>query len=631
MNKLLHSRRFSLLLSAVWLAGGLAACSAPTTEETTPKLPEEPKAEEAKPAEPPKAEEPKPEPKPEEKPAEAVKPAEEPTAAAAKEEKPKEAAEVPEHPADIRMANSPAEVLIAEGVGFLGENNLADAQQRLINATKQDPKSATAWYNLALCQFRLGSDEDALAAAKKAIEINPTFNRAVVLLSVMYQRKGQASLAIQAVDEALKGRPTDVMLLGAKARALVANGDFTVALDTCVTALRLDHGNPEAMRYMAEAYLGLGRVGLAKLALDRAFQVYTGDAEGAKADPSGKGQKQYELRLAQGGGSWRGAGAEALVREAGLAHIYYLYGRLAMKDAMEGTLEDWQTARDQFKKAVDLRPDYAEAWNNLGLALTVARKGDEAVIALTKALDLQPQMIEARINLGSALRVSKDPERADKARLAYEAALKQDPKRPEIHFNLGILYLENKLADVATDEARYQKSLEYFNAYKELKGSTLDPKDPLEKYIADAKLFLSQEQTKRINAEKAAKESEEDKKKRAEEEAKKKAEAEARAAEEEAKKKAAEEAARKAEEEKAKETPPTPAPPPEGGTTPAPAPEPAPTPAPEPAPAPAPEPAPAPAPTPAPEPTPPPPSPDPAPPPPPPDSPTEPPPPPPPP
>ena len=608
------------LYSSWLLVVALAACGAPEkVEPTLPKAPEEKPKEEKAPDEKP------PEPPPPDKPAEAPKeatpvaavdkPADASPADKAAEDKAKDAAkeeEKDERPADVKFSGSPAEVLLAEGIGFLNDNNLNDAQQRLLNAVKQDPKSATAHYNLAICQYRMGSDDDAIQSAKKAVELNPSFAKAAILLSVLHMRRNEPQPALQAIQDALQKRPGDVMLLGAKARALVATGDYNAALETCITALRLDQSNPEMMRYLAEAYLGLGREGLAKLALTRAYAIYNDDVDAKDLAPGAPVKKQYEVRMQQGGGSWRGVGAEALSRDAGLAHIYYLYGRLSMK------AEDWETARDHFKKSVGYRADYAEAWNNLGICWIVARKGEEAVESVTKALELQPTFLEARINLGSAWRVTRDPDKAAKAKVAYEGALKQDPKRAEIHFNLGILYLENKMADVASEEGRYQKALEYLNTYKEMRGPTPDPKDPIDKYIADAKLFLQQEQTKRVNAEKASKELDEDKKKKeADKKAKEEADAAKKAiddekkAQEDAKK--AEEDRKKAEEAPKPEAPKPDAPPPEGTPAPAPAPtpEPAPAPAPpppehkeEPAPAPPPAPAPAPEPAPAPPPAP---------------------------
>ncbi len=642
--KTLRNRFLTFSIGSLALTGlALAGCGGPEkVDPILPKAPEEkPKEErppEEKPPEPPSADKP-PEP-PKEAPAAVAETPAEPTPTDKPADDKAKAAEKPvdddkdDRPADVKFTSSPAEVLLAEGIGFLNDNNLNDANQRLLNVVKQDPKSATAFYNLALCQYRMGSDEDAVQSAKKAVEINPSFAKAAILLSVLHMRRNETGPALQVIVEALQKRSGDVMLLGAKARAQVAGGEYTAALDTCIAALRLDQSNPEMMRYLAEAYLGLGREGLAKLALTRAYAIYMEDVVAETKDaaaPTGPVKTQYEARVQQGGGSWRGTGAEALTRDAGLAHIYYLYGRLSMK------AEDWETSRDHFKKAVGYRADYAEAWNNLGICWIVARKGEEAVESINKALELQPTFLEARINLGSAWRVTRDPDKASKAKVAYEVALKQDPKRPDVHFNLGILYLENKMPDVTSDESRYQKSIEYLNAYKEQRGPTPDPKDPIEKYLSDAKLFLQQEQTKRLNAEKASKEIDEDKKKKDEakkakesEDAAKKEVDDAKAAADAAKK--AEEDAKKAEQDRKKaeeapktETPPAPppdgatppVPPPDGGTPPAPPPEkteePAPPPPPpekkeDPAPAPpAPAPDPAPAPAPAPDEPPPPP------------------------
>ncbi len=569
--KTLLLRKWSVVaVAGVWLGGcggAPVADTKPAADKPADAPADKPKEEAPKPAEaPPEApKEAAPADKPAEKPAEAApaadpaKPADAATPTDGKEPK-KDDVLADDKPADIKYPTSPAEVLLAEGVAMLAENNLSDAQQRLINATKQDPKSATAWYNLALCQYRLGQDDDAIASAKQAVTLNATFSKASILLSVLHLRKGEPQLALTVINDALAKRSDDVMLIGAKARAQVATGDHENAVKTCIDGLRRDPSNPEIMRYLSEAYLGLGRDGLAKLALTRAYGIYMDDAEKAKDAPAdAPNKKQYEVRIAQGGGSWRGIGSEALVRDAGLAHIFYLYGRFSMRD------EDWETARDHFKKAVGYRVDYAEAWNNLGICWIVARKGEEAVEAINKALENQPKFLEARINLGSAWRVTKDPDRANKAKVAYEAALAQDSKRPEILFNLAILYLENKTTDMATDEARFVKAIEYFNAYKEMRGAALEGKEleSFKKYLSDAEIFLKQEQTKRVNAEKASKEAEEDKKKKEADKAAKEAE--------DAKKKAEEdEAARKkAEEEAAKKPPETaPTPPPDGGTPP---------------------------------------------------------------
>lgn len=441
----------------------------------------------------------------------------------------------PKMPPDVRYTTSPAESQIQEGVNLMRQNSLFEARQSLQAATNTDPKSATAWYNLALVQFRTGSFDDALTSVQKAVEINPTYSRAVVLESVLYVRKHEAARAIDAVEKALLQRPLDVMLMSARARALVEDKQFQAAIDQCIKGIKLDQNNPELMRTLGEAYLAMGREGLARMALERAWTVYTGDAEAPPGADENlyKGKKEYLMRVAHGGGSWRGPGAEAIDRDAGMAQINYLYGMMALKK------DEVENARTLFMQSVQQRPDYAEAWNNLGICWIIAKKPDEAIEALTKALEIEPTLLEARVNLGSAWRISKDPQKAEKSKAEFERALKQDPRNPAIHFNLAILFMENPMADLS-DEARFQKSLEYFHTYRELRGSdtsfknpgTADKKDPLDDYVAEVTNLLKIEKDKR----KAKESSEDEIRKQKQEDARKAAEAEQKARDEEAKK-----------------------------------------------------------------------------------------------
>ncbi len=533
--------------------------------------------------------------------------AESPLAAVATPTGTKEDDGTPQLPEDIRYTASPAEAQLNDGVNFLRQNDLFEARQHLQAATQTDPKSASAWYNLAIAQYRAGSYDDATASVQNAVVLNPTYSRAVVLQSVLFLRKHEAARALDAVDKALLGRPQDVMLMSARARALVEDKQYQAAIDQCIKGIKVDQDNPELMRTLGEAYLAMGREGLAKMALERAWTVYTGDAE---APPGADeklyaGKKTYAMRVAHGGGSWRGPGSEAIDRDAGMAQIYYMYGQMALKR------DEVESARDQFMKATQTRPDYAEAWNNLGVCWIIAKKADEAIEALNKALEIEPTLLEARVNLGSAWRISRDPQKAEKAKAEYERAMKQDPRNPAIHFDLGILYMENPMPDVGGDLERFQRALDYFQTYLELKGSGVEPKDPVRDYIQEATNLRKIEQDKRKAKEQGEKDAEETRKQKADEERQKLEAERKKQAEEDAKR---EEEARKNGVPPPETTPPPPAegttPPPPDGTTPPPPDSTTPPPPSEPTPPPPAEPTPAPAPT---EPTPPPPPPDPAP------------------
>src|SRR2546428_11581245 len=63
---------------------------------------------------------------------------------------------------------------------------------------------------------------------------------------------------------------------------------------------------------------------------------------------------------------------------------------------------DWSAAAGAFRKAVELRPGYAEAWNGLGYALRNQGKYVESIQAYDEALRLRPEFPEALEYLGEA-------------------------------------------------------------------------------------------------------------------------------------------------------------------------------------------------------------------------------------
>lgn len=78
----------------------------------------------------------------------------------------------------------------------------------------------------------------------------------------------------------------------------------------------------------------------------------------------------------------------------------------------------------QFARAVARAPDYAEAWNNLGLVRGELGDGPGGIAALRRALALVPHYADAHYNLAEALAVAGD---LDGARQHWRAYLSFDP------------------------------------------------------------------------------------------------------------------------------------------------------------------------------------------------------------
>ena len=125
----------------------------------------------------------------------------------------------------------------------------------------------------------------------------------------------------------------------------------------------------------------------------------------------------------------------------------------------KGTLDE---AVAHYRKAVELKPDFAEAHYSLGMVLQQQGKIDEAIVHYRKALESQPDLVEVRNNLGIALAGCG---KADEAIVQYQKALEIKPDFAEVHNNLAGVLVGRGQADQAI--AHYQKALEINPDYVE--------------------------------------------------------------------------------------------------------------------------------------------------------------------
>ena len=106
-------------------------------------------------------------------------------------------------------------------------------------------------------------------------------------------------------------------------------------------------------------------------------------------------------------------------------------------------------AVDEFKKALDLKPDSAREQLNYGLALLRAAKTKEGVAVLETVQKSHPELPHTWFNLGI---VFKKEGEFDLAQLQFERMVKLTPNEPIAHYNLGSLYKQNGRAEEATRE-----------------------------------------------------------------------------------------------------------------------------------------------------------------------------------
>ena len=104
-----------------------------------------------------------------------------------------------------------------------------------------------------------------------------------------------------------------------------------------------------------------------------------------------------------------------------------------------------QEAELSYRKAIELKPDYAEAHSNLGIILKDLGKFEEAEKSYRKAIELNPDFADAHSNLGLIL---KDFGKLKEAEKSTRKAIELNPDFLEAHSNLGsILRALGKLED----------------------------------------------------------------------------------------------------------------------------------------------------------------------------------------
>jgi Flp pilus assembly protein TadD len=129
--------------------------------------------------------------------------------------------------------------------------------------------------------------------------------------------------------------------------------------------------------------------------------------------------------------------------------------------------EDFVGARFHYSQAIRMWPDFAEAHNNFAGLLKTAGELDEAASHYFEALRINPSFAEAHNNLAVLLAEQGD---LDKAVVHYFEALRIRPAFAEAHNNVGIVFaMQNDLPQAI---AYYQEAVrlksDYAEAHKNL-------------------------------------------------------------------------------------------------------------------------------------------------------------------
>jgi tetratricopeptide (TPR) repeat protein len=235
--------------------------------------------------------------------------------------------------------------------------------------------------------------------------------------------KGQRPQAISVLSDLVKTSPGDAdarLLLGS---VLQEEGDRVGSLAQLTEAVKLRPGSAEAQNALGEAFLAFGDANAARTPFEKA----------ATLDP-GFAQAQVNLGLVLLEAGEFDPAATHLDRAIALlghkpdaAYPHYLRAKVSNEHS------DVTQAAAHLREAVDLRPDFAEAWSDLGAARKTLLDDAGALAAFERAVALAPDDSVAQTRLGSQYLAAG---KAHQAAVHLQEAARLDPTNQSTLYSL---------------------------------------------------------------------------------------------------------------------------------------------------------------------------------------------------
>jgi tetratricopeptide (TPR) repeat protein len=202
--------------------------------------------------------------------------------------------------------------------------------------------------------------------------------------------------------KALEVNPKSSMAHNNAAMALLREQRFAEAYRLLQTALQLRPDNGDAHNNIAVALRRMGKP-------YEAMEHYL-EAERANARPA-EVQHNIGLLLAE----------EPYLERLGFSNIE----------------QQWESAVARFKKSLELKPDYVNALNDLGILCKKMGRLDESVRYYQQAIELDPDLHAAHYNLANVLAAQGED---DAAIAEYRRVLQKEPGHLQASINLANLH-----------------------------------------------------------------------------------------------------------------------------------------------------------------------------------------------
>jgi len=308
------------------------------------------------------------------------------------------------------------------------------------NVVLKSPKNGRGLMNYGNIVEAEGKYAEAQLYFDRALQLTPTYSYLYINIGVLKQKMGNYADADKYFINGLQLGPNYPVLYELYGEFLYDTKRYREAKWVLERSFALSDADIKTRRFLMKTFEALGEWDNLKILAEDTLKLIPGDAEtlGFLEDANKKKSKAD-------------AEAEAILLSPSpekylqLSLDYYLDGKYAL-------------CIDAANKALALRPDYAEAYNNIGSGYIALQQFDKAIQALKKAIKIKPGYQLAKNNLSQAENHRADPIIALKSPTA------------EDYINQGLAYYNARMYElcIAASESALELKPNYDLAYNNM-------------------------------------------------------------------------------------------------------------------------------------------------------------------
>ena len=356
-----------------------------------------------------------------------------------------------------RSNNTQDQMLLEKAINDFDKKNFPAARSWLLKFRSRNPNHFDSCHLLAVTFALMGEHKNAIKIYEEAINIKPNDTQMLSNFASSLNAIGEHQYALTILNKSLLIEPDNYEYLFNKGNILCELNLHTESLSYYKKSFEINPYFPPSFNNYGKALFDLMRFEESLDYFDKAINL----------DPSyieclnNKGIALKELKKFD----------EALIYLQSALNISSNAETLLNIGSINLAQKKYHVAIDYFDKALQLEPNFAEAWSNKGNALHELNRPNEAIVHFDKALSLKPTYAIAWCNKGWVLQKLK---RFDEAIAHYDTALSIKPNYVIGWSSKGWLLHELKLFDQAI--LHYDKALNINPDYAEAwanKGNAL--------------------------------------------------------------------------------------------------------------------------------------------------------------